>query len=305
VQEDDARARSSYNSADTVRAAVGKCAGAGLPGRPGGTGVRIPDRGLTFETPWGASENWQVLEVDGSHTPDRKTRTILNVFAHGWPVDSIDHATHRKVGWIMMQAGVRKILSDSTCGSLNKFLKPKDFIIPFDVLDFSQTHYSMLPGRLTDLCLSRQLFCPHLGGLLQRVAQQLWPLPGRVVGQDQQLVAAHNWGPRFSSPAEANAYQVLGADAINQSIGPEASVAREIGACFVSASFIVRFQDGILDRQVEEVDKIHKDLADVASRISLRTMMQADLTDECGCRALHVSRPADYAINAQGRRMNE
>jgi 5'-methylthioadenosine phosphorylase len=98
---------------------------------------------------------------------------------------------------------------------------------------------------------------------------------------------------------------VLGADAINQSIGPEASVAREIGACFVSASFIVRFQDGILDRQVEEVDKIHKDLADVASRISLRTMMQADLTDECGCRALHVSRPADYAINAQGRRMNE
>jgi 5'-methylthioadenosine phosphorylase len=279
--------------------------GAGLPGRPGGTGVRIPDRGLTFETPWGASENWQVLEVDGSHTPDRKTRTILNVFAHGWPVDSIDHATHRKVGWIMMQAGVRKILSDSTCGSLNKFLKPKDFIIPFDVLDFSQTHYSMLPGRLTDLCLSRQLFCPHLGGLLQRVAQQLWPLPGRVVGQDQQLVAAHNWGPRFSSPAEANAYQVLGADAINQSIGPEASVAREIGACFVSASFIVRFQDGILDRQVEEVDKIHKDLADVASRISLRTMMQADLTDECGCRALHVSRPADYAINAQGRRMNE
>jgi 5'-methylthioadenosine phosphorylase len=266
-------------------------------------GVRILDRGLTFETPWGPSENWQVLEVDGAHTPDGKTRTILNVFAHGWPVDLIDHSTHRKVGWIMMQAGVRKILSDSTCGSLNKFLKPRDFIIPFDVLDFSQTQYSMLPGRLTDLCLSRQLFCPHLGGLLQRTAEQLWPLPGRVVGQDQQLVAAHNWGPRFSSRAEAHAYQMLGADAINQSIGPEASVAREIGACFVSASFIVRFQDGILDRQAEEVDKIHRDLADVASRISLRTMMQADLTDECGCRALHVSRPQDYAINAQGRQM--
>ena len=63
--------------------------------------------------------------------------------------------------------------------------------------------------------------------------------------------------------------------------------------------------DGILDRQAEEVDKIHKDLAHVASRIGLQTMMQTDLTDECGCGALHVSRPADYAINAQGRDMEK
>jgi len=52
-------------------------------------------------------------------------------------------------------------------------------IIPFDVLDFSQTQHSLLPGRLTDLCLSRQLFCPNLGSLLQRShlsAALPWPL---------------------------------------------------------------------------------------------------------------------------------
>ena len=263
-------------------------------------GVRILERGLRFDTPWGATENWQVIEIDASETADGRSRTILNVFSHGWPVDAIDHSMHRKVAWVLAQAGVRKILADSTCGSLNKFLKPRDFIIARDVLDFSQTQFSLLGGRLRHLCSSQQMFCPSLAGVLEKTATELWPKPGRVIGHDQNLVALHNWGPRFASRAEACAYQMLGGDAMNQSIGPEASAAREIGACFISASFIVRFQDGILDGAVDEVDQIHKDLAHVSSRISLLTMMRATLTTECGCQSLHVTRPPKYAINAQG-----
>jgi 5'-methylthioadenosine phosphorylase len=263
-------------------------------------GVKVVDRGLRFDTPWGPTENWQVIEIDAGHTGDGKSRTILNVFSHGWPVDAIDHSTHRKVAWVLSQAGVRKILADSTCGSLNKFLKPRDFIIPRDVLDFSQTQFSLLGGRLRHLCSSRQMFCPNLAGVLEKTATELWPLPGRVIGHEQNLVAVHNWGPRFASRAEAHAYQTLGGDAMNQSIGPEASAAREIGACFISASFIVCFQDGILEGVTDEVDQIHKDLAHVSSRISLLTMMRASLTTECGCEGLHVRRPAEYAVNAQG-----
>ena len=158
--------------------------------------------------------------------------------------EAIDPSAHRKVAWVMREAGVRKILADSTVGSLNKYLQPRDFVIARDVLDLSQTQFSLLDGRLRHLCSSVQLFCPSMADTLEATATALWPAPGRVLGHRHNVIATHNWGPRFSSRAEAGAYRILGGDAINQSIGPEASAAREIGACFVSAAFVVRYQDG-------------------------------------------------------------
>lgn len=263
-------------------------------------GVRVVERGLSFDTPWGKTENWQILEADSSLAPDGQPRRILNVFSHGWPVDSIDHSVHRKVAWVLKQAGVSKILADSTVGSLNKFLQPRDFIIPRDILDLSQTQYSLLDGRLRHLCSSKQMFCPSMAAILEETAAPLWPRPGRVVGFAQNVVATHNWGPRFGTRAEAAAYKLLGGDVVNQSIGPEASAAREIGACFISATFIVRYQDGICEGTPDEVDAIHHDLAHVASRISLLALIRTPLSTTCGCHALHVTRPADYAVNAQG-----
>jgi hypothetical protein len=67
----------------------------------------------------------------------------------------------------------------------------------------------------------------------------------------------------------------------------------------------VRYQDGILEGAPDEVDTIHADLAQVASRISLSAMMRATLTTACGCHALHAVRPADYAMNAQGDAVRE
>jgi 5'-methylthioadenosine phosphorylase len=289
----------------TPFAIISGSAGWGVPFPDGVklSGVKVLERNLTFETPWGPSANWQVLEIDGVHTPDKRTRTVLNVFSHGWPLDSVDHSAHRRVGWILREAGARKVLSDSTCGSLNKFLQPRDFIIPADVIDLSQTTYPLSEGRFKHLVLSSQLFCPHLAATLERTARELWLAPGRVLGHAFEIVAAHNWGPRFSSAAEARAYQRLGADAINQSIGAEATVMREIGACFVSASYIVRHQDAIAPKFAgDPIDEIHHDLAEISVRISLLAIARAELSNDCGCSALRVERPDDYAINAQGRR---
>src|SRR6185503_7622028 len=90
------------------------------------------------------------------------------------------------------------------------------------------------------------------------------------------------------------AYQMLGGDVINQSIGPEASAMREIGACFASTSYIVCYEDGIVAGAWEAVDAIHADLKVIAPRISLRVMAQVDPAAGCGCAALRVERPGDY-----------
>lgn len=275
-----------------------------------GWGVRFPDalaepgvsvlaRGLAFDTPWGVTDNWQLIGIEGSLTPDRQPRRFLNVFSHGWPLEAIDRAAHRRVAWVLEQAGVRKILADSTCGSLNKALQPRDLIIPADLIDFSQTEHSLLAGRFRHVCLADQMFCPALAATAEAAARRRWPAPGRVLGHAKQIVVAHDWGPRFTSRAEARAFQLLGADAINQSICPEASAAREIGACFASASYVVCYEPGVAEAD-DDIDEVHGALALAASRISLETMARAELSDGCGCARLRVARPPGYAAFAQG-----
>ena len=264
-------------------------------------GVKVLDRELSFETPWGPCDGWQLLELGRPVASDAAPRRILNVFSHGWPLDAIDHAAHRRVAWVLAQAGARKVLADSTCGSLNRALQPRDFFLPSDVIDFTQTQFSLLGGRFRHLCVGAQLFCPQLARTLEETARELWPHPGRVYGLANGLVVAHNWGPRFTSPAEARAFRLLGGDAVNQSIGPEASAMREIGACFISASYIVSFEESIVAGSWDGLDTIHADLAETASRISLLTIARATLSDDCGCAAHRVSRPPDYARKAKGK----
>ena len=264
------------------------------------SGVGVVERELRFDTPWGASDGWQLLEIDAGLTPDDKPRLVLNVFSHGWPLDAIDHSAHRRVAWVLGQAGARKVLADSTCGSLNKALQPRDFLVPSDVIDFSQTQFSLLGGRFQHLCVGAQLFCPTLAKTLEATARELWPHPGRVYGLANRLVVAHNWGPRFTSAAEARAYQLFGADAINQSIAPEASAMREIGACFISATYIVSYEESIVVSGWGGLDTIHADLAEVASRTSLLAIARAEDSAACGCAALRTARPPDYALRAKG-----
>jgi 5'-methylthioadenosine phosphorylase len=262
-------------------------------------GVRVIERGLGFDTPWGRSDRWQLIEFDRSVTADGETRRVLNVFSHGWPLDAVDHSVHRRVFWILQQAGVRKVLADSTCGSLNRALQPRDFVVARDVLDLGQTAYSTLPGRFAYACRGAQLLCPALGRTLERTARELWPASGRVYGLANGIVMAHTWGPRFETPAEARALQSLGADAVSQSVAPEASNAREIGACFISASYVTNYVDGVIPGEWGALDKIHEDLGAVAARISLRAIASAGASDDCGCAAYRKTRPAAYRTNVQ------
>ncbi len=265
-----------------------------IPEDVGVTGVRVLQRGLSFETPWGPVDNWQVLEIDGALTLERRPRRVLNIFSHGWPLDVIDHSVVRRVGWVLGHARVKKVLADSTCGSLNRALLPGDFIVPHDVLDLGQTPFSTLPGRFRFLCRGIQLICPAMASVLERVAVEHWPAPGRVYGYGQGLVVGHTWGPRLETPAEARALMLLGADVANQSIAPDATAVREIGACFVSATYSVNYVDGVISGEWGEMDRLHERCGPAAVGISLRTLASISLDDSCGCQAFRRQRPPEF-----------
>ena len=259
-------------------------------------GVRLVERDLEFDTPWGASGDWKVIEIDGSKTGDGQKRTVLTVFSHGWPIDRVDHEAHRRVFWVLQSAGVRKVIACSTVGSVNRAILSRDFVIASDVLELTQTQYSLQPDHYRYDCSGKQLVCPYCATVMERVAKEVWPVDARVYGIEEGLVAAHAWGPRLTSPAEVTAYRTLGADFINHSLAPEATLAREIGACFVNCAFVTAaYQNYFAPPDVAVLGEgTQSSMKVAASQVALRAIAAFDLDDNCLCSGMRSLKPDSH-----------
>lgn len=251
-------------------------------------GVRLLGRNLAFDTPWGETTDWTLFELDGALTADAQPRRVLSVWSHGWPLDTIDHEAHRRVFWVLQQAGVRSVICCSTAGALNRGIFAGDFVIAADILELTQTRASLLPGRVAYDCSGKQMVCPRCAAAMAAAARAIWPAGARVYPIEAGLVAAHASGPRLTTRAEAAAYRSLGGDFINHSLAPEATLAREIGACFVNCSFItVAFENYAAPATASLLDEgVLPRLVPLASRAALRAIGNIDDAEPCLCAGL-------------------
>jgi 5'-methylthioadenosine phosphorylase len=258
-------------------------------------GVRVLARDLAYDTPYGLTENWKLLEFDGSITADGRSKTALCMYSHGNPREEIDHACHRRAFWVLMQAGVQRVVACSTIGAVNKAIQPGDMVINADIIELTQTPYSLLPGRQRFDCSGKQIVCPHCAGILADTARRHWPASCRVHGIEQGLVAAHCYGPRLTSPAEALAFRSMGADVLNHSIAPEATLSREIGACFVPCAFVTAGFNDYMDRSRGQLlqDDVLPSLSMTASRVALETAARLPSDEACSCHALKSPQPEE------------
>lgn len=258
-------------------------------------GVRVLARDIAYETLYGVSENWKLLEFDGSMTPDGRPRRALCMYSHGNPRDWIDHSCHRRAFAVLLAAGVRRVLASSTIGSLNRAIRVGDFVINADIVELTQTPYSLLPGRQRYDCSGKQIVCPGCAEILAETARRHWPAGARIYGIESGLVAAHAYGPRLTTPAEVIAYRNLGADIINHSIAPEATLSREIGACFVPCAFVTAgFNDYFRASGVSVLQEgVLEGLSPIASRVMLQAAARLPIGSECLCQSLKSEQPAD------------
>jgi 5'-methylthioadenosine phosphorylase len=162
------------------------------------------------------------------------------------------------------------------------------------VIELTQTPFSLLPGRQKFDASGKRIICANCAAILAKVALGHWPQGCRIHGIEQNLVCAHLYGPRLTTPAEALAFRNMGADVLNHSLAPEATLSREIGACFVPLAFVTAGFNDYMDRDRGSLlqEGVLPSLSMLASRVALETALGLPRGD-CDCHALKSPQPPE------------
>ncbi|KAL9078859.1 MAG: hypothetical protein Q9157_002229 [Trypethelium eluteriae] len=174
----------------------------------GGTGLQsfssfVPVATLNPTTPWGNPSS--PISVLHYHSPVTST-TIPVAFLsrHGLHHELAPHEVPSRANIAALRTlGVRTIVAFSAVGSLQEDLKPRDFLIPDQIIDRTKgvRPFTFFEGGMVGHVGFGDPFDEALGKIVK--------------------------GPQFSTRAESNLYHSWGGTAINMSVIPEAKLARE------------------------------------------------------------------------------
>jgi len=141
----------------------------------------------------------------------------------------------------LQQCNVTRVIATAAVGSLNPAMKPGDFVLISDFIDFTRERPLTIfdrPGEVLHTDFT-QAYCPELRHLLQRTAESL-SIPLHFGGT--YLCAD---GPRYETPAEIRMFAQWGADVVGMTGVPEVVYARELGMCYAAVAIVTNWAAGI------------------------------------------------------------
>jgi len=134
----------------------------------------------------------------------------------------------------MKELGVERIIATNAVGSLEKSVKPGDFMVPHDFIDFTK----LRPGTFYD---SRTVhvdvtepYCNYMRKIISS--------SGEVI---ENGVYVCTEGPRFETPAEIQMFKLMGGTVVGMTGIPEAVLARELEMCYASICTVSNYAASI------------------------------------------------------------
>jgi 5'-methylthioadenosine phosphorylase len=202
----------------------------------GGTGIY--DSGLlseskevTIETPFGKTSDSITI---GTY----KGRKVAFMPRHGRKHTIPPHLINFRANiWAFKEIGIKRIIAPSAVGSLKENLRPGDFVLPSQFIDFTKSRkYTLFEqGKVVHISVADP-FCPELQNAVAESAKKI----NLHLHRDATYVCIE--GPRFSTRAESKFYKnVIGADIIGMTLVPECQLAREAQMCYVSISTVTDY----------------------------------------------------------------
>lgn len=231
---------------------------------------------LKVETPYGApSDKIAVGEIAGK----RVAFLPRHGKDHRYPPHMIPYRANL---YAFKELGVKRIIAPCAAGSLQKQVKPGDFVVCDQLVNRTfrriDTFYD---GPIVTHVSFADPYCPELRRIAIDVIKEL----GIPLHEKGTVVVIE--GPRFSTRAESKWYSQMGWEVINMTQYPEAILARELEMCYVNISLITDYDVGIEGEigpvTAEDVIKIFKENIDKAKRVVLRMIERIPLERSCKC----------------------
>jgi 5'-methylthioadenosine phosphorylase len=159
---------------------------------------------------------------------------------------------HRANIWALRSLGVRWLVSVTAVGSLREHLKPRDIVVPDQLIDRTGTgaKHTFFGNGIAAHVGFADPYCYELRQLLLKAARGV--LPGTHDGGTYLCMN----GPAFSTRAEAAMHRMLGADLIGMTNAPEARLSREAEIAAAALALVTDYDCWKDDEEAVEVDAV-------------------------------------------------
>lgn len=143
--------------------------------------------------------------------------------------------------WAMKSLGVTRIISPCAAGSLQKHVKPGDFVISDQFVDRTTARKdTYFDGPIATHVSIADPYCPELREIAIKSAKKTG------ISHHETGTVVVIQGPRFSTKAESRWYTSMGWEVINMTQYPEAPLARELDMCVVNIALITDYDSGLV-----------------------------------------------------------
>lgn len=205
----------------------------------GGTGIYNPDilqdlRTVVQDTRFG-SVDVTIGSYDGNE--------VAFIPRHGSKHSVPPHLVNYRANILALyKLGVKNILATAAVGSLNFDLKPGQFVLVDQFLDFTKCRPNTFYEGGEFGVVHCDMTVPYCPELRQAMVQAASKLNFSVINGGIYVCSE---GPRFETAAEILMFKQLGGDVVGMTSVPEVCLARELGMCYATVATITNFAAGI------------------------------------------------------------
>ncbi len=235
-------------------------------------------REIRIETPYGPHSGKIALgKVSG--------RQVAFLPRHGKEHTIPPHKINYRANiWALKSLGVERILTFHAVGSLQKEIKPGDFVVLDQFVDRTSGRIdTFYDGPLVTHVSTAFPYCPQLRKVAIREAQEL------KIPLHQKGTVVVIQGPRFSTAAESAWFTKMGWETINMTEYPEVVLAKEQEICYCAVAMATDYDAGLVAQgsvkpaSVREITSTFKKNLNSAKRLMLALVKAWPKKTSCNC----------------------
>ncbi|MFX0088840.1 MAG: S-methyl-5'-thioinosine phosphorylase [Promethearchaeota archaeon] len=246
-----------------------------------------------LDTPFGSTPQIEIGIIDGVEVAflPRHAAPGKKEIGHHMPPHLVNYRANI---YGLRMLGVERIIASNSCGAINLDIKPGSFVVLDQFIDMTEGRERTFYDGKTPIKVWQekqpvnkvvhidvtQPFCTELRKELIDACRRT------KVFHFSKGTYICTGGPRFETPAEIEAFRILGADVVGMTLLPEGVLARELSMCYASLGLVTNWGAGISETKItlKEVLEISKENIEKVREVFRGAVRTIPEMRKCDCK---------------------